>query len=176
MDAKVRAREPEIWTFVGAVGLFFVGLAALAPVPAQFAPYSFVIVIPAFLTAGVLGQSGLVVGAVLGSLITPMVFFTFARRIHRSGQPMPSSSVKTFAVLAVLSFAYGATAWSMTVSYTSVLRATALVTQAVVPAILIAAAGVTMRKHLTVRRSLALHWLACAWLAWGAFPWHGELL
>ncbi len=176
MGAEISTRKLEPWTLVGAVGLFFVGLAVLAPVPVQIAPYSFITLIPAFLVAGALGESGLVVGGVIGSFITPIVFLAFAHRIHRTGNPMPRASVTAFAVLAVLSLVYTATAWGETVRYTSVLRATALIAQAVGPPILIAAAGIAIRKHLTVRRSLVLHWLACAWLAWSAFPWHGELL
>jgi len=176
MDAAVSAPAPTPGTLAAAAVLFLIGLAALAPVPATVAPYSFVTVIPAFLVAGVLGEKWLVVGAALGSLVAPIAYLRVTRYISRTGRTLPKASLIAFAILVVLSLALAAISWDTTVRYTSVTRATALVVQAVVPALLIAAAGLAMRSNLTMRRSLVLHWAAFAWLAWSAFPWHGELL
>jgi|SRR3990172_9164860 len=163
-------------TIGAAAVLFLIGLAALAPMSMVIAPYSFVTIIPAFLVAGILGEKLLIVGAVLGSLIAPIGYVMAARYISRTGNTMPKASVITFILVAILSLACAASGWNLTIRYTSVTRAIALVMQAVVPAFLVALVGISLRDSLTVRRSLVLHWVAFAWLSWSAFPWYGELL
>ncbi len=170
------ASNQQYWPWLAGLGLFLIGLAGPFLIPSELAPYSFVIVIPAMALAGLIGESGLVIGAVFGSAIAPIAFFFFVRHLRKTGELMPKASVITVAVLIVLSFMYAAIGWDMTVRYTSSSRATALVTQSVLPAVLIGIAWFAIRKHLTPRRTLLLHWLACAWVAWSAFPWYGELL
>ncbi len=176
MEAATKVHVPTAETLGAAAILFLIGVLTLAPVPAAIAPYSLVTAMPAFLLASALGEKWFVVGAGLGSLIAPIAYVAASRHISKTGTPMPKTSVIGFAVLALLSLAYAAIGWDTTARYTSVVRATALVAQAVLPVLGIAGAGIAIRSHLTVRRSLVLHWVAFAWLAWGAFPWYGELL
>lgn len=169
------AIDQEFVPWLAAVGLFLLGLAGPYLLPSVLAPLSLVVVVPAFALASLIGDRGLVVGGVLGSTIVPMAFLLFVRHMRKTGELMPKASVIAFAVLIVFSFIYAATGWDMTVRYVSILRATALVMQAVFPPVLIGIAWFAMRRQLTPRRALLLHWFACAWVAWGAFPWHGEL-
>src|SRR5262245_34338950 len=116
MDAA-GTEKAYIWITAGAGALFFVGMAAVLPL--GISPLSFVIVIPAFLVARALGEDGLFVGQVVGSLIAPLIFFFLARHIARSGRLMPKGSVIAFAVLAALSVADAVDGWHGTVEYTS---------------------------------------------------------
>ncbi len=166
-------------TFVnvaGAVGLLVLGLGAVAPISVVFAPYSFVILIPAFLIASALGEAWLFVGGALGALITPIVYIAAARHILKTGKPLPIPSVIAFVALTLLSLIYAIIGWETTVRYTSVTRAASLVIQALAPPVIIGICTVALRKSITVRQSLWLHWLALAWVTWSAFPWYGELL
>lgn len=176
MEPQPSAQDPEARVWGSALALIAIGFAAFVAVPAEVAPYSLVVVIPALLSATLLGQAGLVVGGVLGSLIPPAIFLALARHVRKTGNLLPKASVITFAVIALSSVALAGSGWSLTVQYTSVERAKALVAQAVIPALVLAMLGFTMRRQLTLRASLILHWLGCAWLAWSAFPWYGELL
>jgi len=165
-----------MWILVGTSALFLVGLGALAPISFEFAPYSLVIVMPAFLVAAVAGERFLVPGAWLGALIAAIAYFVVARYIARRGRAMPAFSVVIFGVIALLSLGLSAVGWEPTVRYVSLVRANALVAQAVLPSVAIAMAGYVMRRNMTIRRSLILHWVALAWFSWSAFPWYGELL
>jgi hypothetical protein len=176
METSEKAQTLTPVTIVAVVSLFLIGMAALAPVSLEIAPYSFVTIIPAFLVSGILGEKFLIVGAVLGSLIAPIGYIMAARYISRSGNTLPKASVITFVLVSVLSLASAVSGWDLTIRYISATRAIALVIQALSPALLILLIGFICRKSLTVRRSLVLHWAAFAWLSWSAFPWYGELL
>jgi hypothetical protein len=176
MDVAPSTTELPTHAIVGAASLFAVGLASFAPLPAGIAPYSFVVLIPAFLVATMFGTFGLFIGGTLGALVAPIAYLKVVRHVSSTRNVLPSASVRIFGVLFLVSVVYAAFSWDMTVRYTSSTRATALVIQAVVPALLIGIVGYLLREKLTIRGSLVLHWAALAWLAWSAFPWHGELL
>jgi hypothetical protein len=156
--------------------LFALGLVSVIAIPVSFAPYSFVIVIPAFAVASAFGEAWLPVGAFVGALLAPAMFVVLSRYVVKTGRAFPFLSVVTFALLVALSAVDAIFGWHGTVQYTWHSRAVALVTQALLPPVALFVAALVVRKSATVRVSLVLHWLALAWLAWGAFPWYGELL
>ena len=176
MGTTTFERRPRLFIAAGAVALVVVGLGPVARVPAEFAPYSLITVLPGFAVAGVFGEQWLFLGAGLGALVVPGMFLWAAAGVVETRNPLPLSSIVTFVVLATLSAIDAVSGWETTVRYTSMARAVALVTQAVVPPALLALGALALRRTLTVERSLVLHWLSCIWLAWSAFPWYGELL
>src|SRR5258706_788373 len=176
MEQGIVADRSNVAVAVGSGVLFLIGLAALWPVLLAWAPYSFVTVIPAFLLAGVLGERSLFLGAAIGAMVVPALFVCTARYILSTRAPMPKFSVVSFVLLALLSFAYAGYGWEPTVRYTFASRAVALVLQSVIPPIVIAIAAWALRRGLTPEKSVKLHWVAFAWMAWSAFPWYGELL
>ena len=176
MTAITTSACQSAWTFGAAAALLLVGLGALAPISVSFAPYSLVVVAPAFLISGIAGERFLPVGAAFGAFLAPIAYLALARHICRTEQVLPKFSIATFVLLSAFSLVLGVSEWENTVRYTSSLRATALVAQAILPPIAIAAIACAMRRSFSVGRSLWLHWLSLAWLAWSAFPWYGELL
>lgn len=176
MEATVNSSIRTGWIIAGAVALFLVGLGALAPIPVVVAPYSLVIVVPAFLVAGVLGDQFFILGAGLGALLAPIAFLVFAHYVSRAARPILKYSIAVFAIVLGLSVGYSVSGWENTVRYVFLARANALVAQALAPPIAIAVVGYVWRRNLTTSRLLLIHWVSLVWFSWSAFPWYGELL
>jgi hypothetical protein len=157
---------------LGVLLLFLLGLAPVVIIPPglfDFAPLSLVTIIPAFL-------AGRVVGAMAGAAIAPALYIFFRRKILK-GTLLPSTTALVmFVIFVVLAYVSGLVDFNNTVLFTSLRRAIALSLESLIPPIILIGVFLWIRNQLTVKRSLALHWFALAWLTWSAIPWWGELL
>lgn len=155
---------------LGALGIFLIGIAAIAPIP--FNPFSLVIALPALIA----GETYFGLGAAVASFIISLAFVQCARRVQRLQRPVPRSSRIAFAIVLVLSIAYAVVGWQTTAQYQGLARANMLVVQAILPPLALLIVARVMRDNVTFLRSIVLHWIGFAWLAWSAFPWYGEML
>jgi hypothetical protein len=172
----LEARDSAWLVWSAGVALFVLGLFSVLAVPVAIAPYSFVVLVPAFALGSVLGEPWLFVGAAVGALLAPALFVVLRRQVVSTGRAFPVSSVVIFGVIFTLSILDALVGWHGTVQYTWRSRAIALVAQAVVPPVVILGVALFIRRRATLNQSVVLHWLASAWIAWSAFPWYGELI
>jgi len=172
-----QTKKPTVFIGIGAVALFLLGLAPIAPVPTPaFAPLSEITILPALLASGFGGDRFIPIGAAIGALIAPVAFVFTARSIAKSGNLLPKVFIVVFSLIFILSCALAIMGWKSTVLYTSMSRLVALLIQSIVPPIFIVIYSVSQRSRMTFPRSIMIHWLAFAWISWSALPWYGELL
>lgn len=178
-----------IGVILGTISLFLLGLGPFLPsYPhtfisyASFAPYSWLIVFPAFSLGSLLRSAGnealgTDVGGAVAAMVAPILFIAACRHIQRTQNPLPRVSVLVFGLLVILSFAFGVCGWHFSGPFWMP-RGPYLLIQALAPPlfVLIALTWLVTQHRLTIGRSIALHWLSLAWLTWSAFPWWGELL
>lgn len=157
---------------LGAALLLGLGFAAVFWFDGEYAPISFVVVLPMSYTWTSLGKHG----AWIGTAVAPISFLPIARHIQRSRAALPMISCVTFAVVVTGSILWAGWGWKPTIGYTLKGRAIALVVQSLVPPVALAGYVWNRRRHLEMPESLLLHWIALAWFVWSAFPWYGELL
>jgi hypothetical protein len=166
---------------LGAIGLLGIGLVPSTPIAwsiIEFAPLSLVTYAPILFvgTKGLLSEkNGIIVGAIIGASVAPIVFIYLCRSILKGKQFPGWPTLAIFVIATILSLGLAALWWSATVRYTSLSRAVALLVQSVVPPLLVVGVYLMSRKPLTRGRMIAICWCALAWFTWAAFPWWGEL-
>ena len=99
-----------------------------------------------------------------------------AHHAVKVNKPLPKLSIVAFLVASTLSVTLLIYGWESTVRFTSAGRMYALLVQAILPIVMIAAATLVRHSQLSMNTSIAVHWFALLWLSYSAFPWYGELL
>jgi hypothetical protein len=146
--------------------------------PSLLSPLSLVVAIPALLAFEALPGSGPLRDAaklVLASALLPTLFIIWSAPALRRGPRIPLRSTVLFVVLAALSGTWFVVLWDFGFRYQGRIHTVGVLVVSVVLLGLVGTVWLRARRAPSINLSVSFHTALFAWLAWGGFPWLGEL-
>ena len=170
---------PSRIAWAGAVVVGFASYMTIASgSPSLLSPLSLVVAIPAMFAFDAFPGSGpLRDVATLGlvSAVFPALFLIWSVPAFRKEPSVPPRSTVLLVLLAALSGAWFVLSWDYGLRYEGRRHTVGVL---VISAFLLSLVGglwLWARRVPSIRSSALFHTALFAWLAWGAFPWLGEL-
>jgi hypothetical protein len=147
-------------------GLAFLSWLTISPgTPQIYAPLNLFVVIPEFLTSS----------AILAVAVTPLFFYLWSWPVWRGVATLPIRSIVLLVLCIVLSAANFAFGFRFASEYHGAGYVVGVLVVNLCCWPLLGALAVRARWRPGFGRNLAFHAALFAWLAWGAFPYLGEL-
>jgi hypothetical protein len=160
--------------FAGAGAIAVVALLSwltiLPGTPQVYAPLNLLVVIPALLSASVFEGSYMLAVAVV-----PLFFCLWCWPVLRGRTTLPTRSIVLLILAVVLSAALLVFGSRYGIEYQSVAYVVGVAVINVVCWTLLGVLALLARRRPSFGHNLGFHAALFAWLAWGAFPYLGEL-
>jgi hypothetical protein len=164
------AAQRNITVAVPVVALALLSWLTISPgTPQVFAPCNVLVVFPGWLTGS---PSGALAVALL---LVPALYCIWCWPVFQGRTTLPTRSIVLLVVAVLLSAAWLISGYRYGVQYQSAGYVAGVVIINVVCWVFLGALAVFARRHPSFGHSLGFHAALFAWLAWGAFPYLGEL-
>jgi hypothetical protein len=140
-------------------------LTIIARVPRIYSPYSFSIVIPYFCG-----------GLLVACMVAPLAFLLWSLHLLGVNATVPKRTLVLFPLLVIASGLWLAASWRYGFRYQGKVHTLTLYAINVTLVAILVGLIIRAVRRPSYASNYAFHWLMFAWVAWGAFPWLGELI
>jgi len=172
--------QPWLCVSVGAFAVLLLGALSIhAGSPTAMSPYPLLVLLPAFCIAELFSGTELFpyryFFMALSALPVSLLYVAWSGHLIRAATILPRRSLALLAVVGIFNVWYAFESWPFGLKYqglTHTLRVTAFGAAMLVVLIVL---GIWARRAPSFAKNFAFHTLLFGWLAWGAFPFLGEL-
>ena len=169
-----------LWVASGALCVFILGCISIyTGSPTWLSPYPLAVVVPALwiaeLSSRVTTSANIAILLALGALPISLAYLLWSPHLLKKSPILPRRSIVLFVIVAALTMWGAIGSWPYGLKYQGFAYTLYVTAIGVVALVVLGAIGIWTRMSPSFAKNFAFHTLLFAWLAWGAFPWLGEL-